>query len=231
MSRISVIYDSIRGVVSPARCMIRKIRLTSKCRFGGGSIPLNSFFEGRNAIGENVRIIDSRIGEGTYINRNSEIIRTKTGRYCSIADNVHTVVGRHPTEQFVSTHPAFYYDTTDQLGFTFYNDPSPAFEPVAVIEEGYFVVIGSDVWIGSGVIITGGVRIGDGAVIASGSVVVKDIAPYTIVGGVPAREIRKRFDEETIETLLRLKWWDRNYEWIMENSDKFKDIKSFLSDE
>ena len=70
------------------------------------------------------------------------------------------------------------------------------------------IVIGNDVWIGYDAVIMAGVTIGDGAVIGARTVVTKDIPPYTIVGGVPAREIRKRFDEETVAKLLRLKWWD-----------------------
>lgn len=70
------------------------------------------------------------------------------------------------------------------------------------------IVIGSDVWIGFEAMIMAGVRVGDGAIIGAGAVVTKDVAPYAIVGGVPAREIKKRFDDETVAKLLRLKWWD-----------------------
>ena len=70
------------------------------------------------------------------------------------------------------------------------------------------VVIGNDVWIGSGAFIKAGVRIGSGAVIGAHAVVVHDVEPYSVVAGVPAREIRKRFSQETIEKLLKLSWWD-----------------------
>ena len=70
------------------------------------------------------------------------------------------------------------------------------------------IVVGNDVWIGYEAVIMAGVHIGDGAVIAARAVVTKDVPPYTIVGGTPAREIRKRFDEETIARLLELQWWD-----------------------
>jgi len=69
-------------------------------------------------------------------------------------------------------------------------------------------VIGNDVWIGSGVIIMDGIRIGDGAIVASGAVVTKDVAPYTIIGGVPAKVIKSRFPPETVEALMRIKWWN-----------------------
>lgn len=80
-------------------------------------------------------------------------------------------------------------------------------------------VIGNDVWIGNGAIFMQGVTIGDGAIIATSSVVTKDVAPYTIVGGNPAREIRKRFDQETIDLLLHLQWWDWPIEKISEHLD------------
>ena len=70
------------------------------------------------------------------------------------------------------------------------------------------IVIGNDVWIGYEAVIMAGVHIGDGAIIAARAVVTKDVPPYTIVGGTPAKEIRKRFDTEVIQQLLKLKWWD-----------------------
>lgn len=76
------------------------------------------------------------------------------------------------------------------------------------------IVIGNDVWIGYEAVILSGVRIGDGAIIGARAVVTKDVPPYTIVGGVPAKEIRKRFDEETIVKLLELRWWDWPFEKI-----------------
>lgn len=79
------------------------------------------------------------------------------------------------------------------------------------------IVIGNDVWIGYEAVILAGVTIGDGAVIGSRAVVTKDVPPYTIVGGVPAKIIRRRFDEDTVEELLRLRWWDWPEEMIREN--------------
>ena len=76
------------------------------------------------------------------------------------------------------------------------------------------IVVGSDVWIGFDAVIMQGVRIGDGAIIGTRAVVTKDVPPYTIVGGVPAREIRKRFAPDTIQALLKLRWWDWPYEKI-----------------
>lgn len=85
------------------------------------------------------------------------------------------------------------------------------------------IIIGNDVWIGYETVIFAGVTIGDGAIIGTRSVVIKDVPPYTIVGGMPAKPIRKRFDDETIEELLKLKWWDWTEEKIIQN---IKAIKS-----
>ena len=84
------------------------------------------------------------------------------------------------------------------------------------------IIVGNDVWIGYEAVIMAGVTIGDGAVIATRSVVTKDVEPYTIVGGVPAKPIKKRFDDETVNLLLKIKWWDWDKEKIRENIEAIK---------
>ncbi len=94
------------------------------------------------------------------------------------------------------------------------------------------IVIGNDVWIGYEAVIMPGVTIGDGAIIGTRAVVTKDIAPYTIVGGVPAKPIRKRFSEETIHSLLKIKWWDWSDERIRKNIAAIQsgDINKLITD-
>ena len=89
------------------------------------------------------------------------------------------------------------------------------------------IEIGNDVWIGDSAIIMDGVKIGDGSIIAAGAVVTKDVPPYAIVGGVPAKIIRYRFDEDDINFLLELSWWEKDKKWIKENAEKFSDIRNF----
>lgn len=87
------------------------------------------------------------------------------------------------------------------------------------------IVIGNDVWIGYEAVIMAGVTIGDGAIIGARAVVTKDVKPYTIVGGVPAKPIRKRFKDETISSLLELKWWDWSRERIARNIDAIQSAR------
>ncbi|WP_198526397.1 CatB-related O-acetyltransferase [Halarcobacter anaerophilus] len=93
------------------------------------------------------------------------------------------------------------------------------------MEKGKKVEIGNDVWLGHNVVVMGNVTIGDGAVIGSSAVVTKDIPPFAIAVGNPARVIKYRFDEKTIEALKNIAWWDWDYEQIKLAIDDFKDIK------
>ena len=115
-----------------------------------------------------------------------------------------------------------FYSLQKQSGFTFTDK--------ALFEESNGrVKIGNDVWIGTRAIITDGVTIGDGAIVAAGAVVTKDVEPYTIVGGVPAKPIRKRFTDEQIAFLQDLNWWDRETEWLKNNSASFQNIEALMN--
>jgi acetyltransferase-like isoleucine patch superfamily enzyme len=140
---------------------------------------------------------------------------------------VKIIAGEHPTRLWVSTHPAFYKkNNACNVSFT----DKDLFEEYKYVDSDnkYYVSIGNDVWIGSNVIIMNGVRIADGAVIASGSVVTKDVNPYSIVGGVPAKEIKKRFSEEQIEFLKNHPFWMQSDSWLREHSMDMANIDRYM---
>lgn len=122
------------------------------------------------------------------------------GRYCSIAPGVIIGDSNHPTD-WLSTHSFQWGDGQWIPSETFRNFSTPKEKKKA------HTVIGSDVWIGANAIILSNITIGNGAIIAAGSVVSRDVPPYAIVGGIPARVIRYRFDEQTIARLMKIRWW------------------------
>ena len=148
-------------------------------------------------IEANSSFVNSSIKKYSFCGYNCDISDCQIGSFVSIADNVIIGGGVHPME-WVGMSPVFYVGR-DSVKKKFSNFSRPI--PLVTI-------IGSDVWIGNNVIIKQGVRIGDGAVIGMGSVITKDVEDYAIVAGVPGKEIRKRFDDQIIESLLRIKWWD-----------------------
>lgn len=186
-----------------------------------GTIVTNSSFGGYNYI-HNAQIGNSTIGSFTYIGMQTKISNTTIGNFCSVAGEVTIGLGIHPTNDFVSMHPTFY--STKNTGF-----PMALVKEQKLQVEGAHIEIGHDVWIGYRAIILDGVKIGHGAAIGAAAVVTKDVPPYAIVGGVPARVIKYRFSEDTIDRLLRLQWWNKSIEWIKSNAEHFDDVQYFLS--
>lgn len=176
-------------------------------------------FEGDNVIGKKTVISDSCIGKGTYIGQNSNLSNCKIGRFCSIASDVSVITGTHPTN-FVSTSPAF-FSLRKQNGKTYVN--RQMFKEILPR-----TIIGNDVWLGTDVKIMSGVVIGDGAVVGARALVVKNIPPYAIVGGIPAKIIRYRFNENVIKALLHSQWWNKSDNWLRANAQYFSDIESFF---
>lgn len=171
-----------------------------------------------NTLYENVIITDSEVGDFVYISNNTKIHNAVIGKFCSIGPNVEIGLGKHPTD-FVSTFPAF-FSTKKQCQLSFCKE--------STFVENEPVVIGNDVWIGSKVIVLDGVTIGSGAIIAAGAVVAKDVQPYEIVGGVPAKKIKFRFPQEVIREFLEIKWWDNDINWLRQNQKYFKNTVEFL---
>ena len=177
-------------------------------------------------IGENSRVYSTYIGYGSGISRDSIMDSVLIGKYTTLGPDIKVITGQHPTSKIVSTHPAF-YSVRGQMGFTYVD--KTVFNETRFAKDQYKVVIGNDVWIGSYTRIMEGVTIGDGAVVAAGAIVTRDVPPYAIVGGIPAKIIKYRFDAETIQKLIGLKWWDKNQAWIKEHADDFEDVEKLLA--
>ena len=188
--------------------------------YGKLSDHVNTLFCGNNVIRKGAYITDSVVGRGTYIGENTILDRTQIGSFCSISYGVKLVSGEHPTSDFVSSHPAF-YSTKMQAGFTYVSEDLFKEYKFADGEDKYYLIIGNDVCIGAYTILRGGIKIGDGAIIAAGSVVVKDVEPYSVVGGNPAKLLKYRFDKSQIDELLNTKWWNWDDEKIKSNLSFF----------
>ena len=163
-------------------------------------------------------IANSKIGKYTYISENSKILCTTIGRFCSIGPNLFSGWGIHPTNG-ISTAPMF-YSTKKQNGYSL--------SAVDKIQEQKEIVIGNDVFIGANVIILDGVTISNGAIVGAGCVVSKNVPPYAIVAGVPMRILKYRFEDETIEKLLKINWWNSDHEELKKVEQYFYNVEEFI---
>lgn len=166
-----------------------------------------------------VKMERSKIGKCSYMGTLSAAYDTEIGSFCSIARECYIGGAKHPLDR-ISTSGCFYLRDNFSGKCFFEND----------FDWKAHTKIGNDVWIGSRAVIIGGVTISDGAVIGAGSIVTKDVGPYEIWGGNPARFIRKRFDDKTIEKLLEIKWWNWSDDRLEKYGYKFIDVEQFIKD-
>lgn len=167
------------------------------------------------------------VGKYTYGVDNISVLtwgegaKLEIGSFCSIAANIKIYLGGNHRVDWITTYP---FGHTHKGVFNKFNGEGNP-------KTNGDVIIGNDIWIGSDVTIMSGVRIGDGAVLANNSHVVKDVEPYSIVGGNPAKLIKYRFDKDVIEKLLEIKWWDLNDDKINELSPLLcsENIQEFLN--
>lgn len=173
-------------------------------RFPNAIIDDNVCMDSDTVIGNNCHILKNsllnnvNIGSYSYISENCIFQNTTLGRYCSVAREVMCGLGNHPLDGF-STSPIFYHrDNTLKFPVITQGPEFKDYKPV---------FIGNDVWIGSRAVILDGVTIGNGAVVAAGAVVTKDVPEYAVVGGVPAKIIKYRCDDEYRRRLSQSQWW------------------------
>lgn len=150
-------------------------------------------------VGKGTMMKSSSMGDYSYITQHCHVVWTTIGKFCSIANETRINPGNHPTWRAVQHHSVYRAEAYG-LG----EDDHDFFE----WRKADWVTIGHDVWIGHGVTVMAGVTIGTGAVIGAGAVVTRDVAPYTVVGGVPARFIKRRFTEAQAEALMEIAVWD-----------------------
>jgi phosphonate metabolism protein (transferase hexapeptide repeat family) len=180
-------------------------------------------FGSYNEVGDRTQIAETVMGDYSYVVKDSEIIYTEIGKFCSIAAHVRINPGNHPMQRVSQSHftyrSSWYFEGVENdIDFFEWRRSQP-------------VTIGHDVWIGHGVVVLPGVTIGTGAVIAAGAVVSKDVPNYTIVAGIPAKPMRRRFSEQAEAALLEIAWWDWDHETLRDRLPDFRhlEIDEFIS--
>lgn len=207
--------------IKEVRKRIRTMFLAQETMLKGGGLDENSLVgklrQFYTLYGEPVEV-----GKNTYLGSPFRICSpdTKIGKFCSISWDVNIGTTHHPTD-WLSTHVFQYNKSLDIYDIVLDDDK------VLKFDWQYPVEIGNDVWIGCDVTIMDGIKIGDGAIVGAGAVVTKNIPPYAIAAGVPAKIIRYRFDEKTIKDLLELKWWDLDDEII--KTLPFNDVQACIN--
>ncbi len=218
---------------------VKQSVIESKCQLYRAVQIDDSVLKSKNIIGDFSRIRSSKLGEMVRIDRsnfifhsnigdysytgaNDVIMHSEIGRFCSISWGVTIGPGEHDYKR-ITSHDFLYND--------FYGIKNKE-EKESYNRFKKQCTIGNDVWIGTNATILRGVKIGDGAVIGANSIITKDIPPYAIAVGNPAKIVRFRFDDSVIKELLNLKWWDFSYEKIKRNFLSFNnlDIESVIKE-
>lgn len=159
------------------------------------------------------RLINSSIGKYSRVGINCKVVNTTMGNYSVLSANCQAGVGQHPTN-YLTYHSIFY-----KKGNWGWHDDWVKYPEG--FQENKPITIGNNVWVGTRVIILDGVTIGDNSIVASGAIVTKDVPPYSIVGGIPAKVIKTLFDEDMRKRLDEIQWWNLPDEEITRCIDLF----------
>ena len=171
-----------------------------------------SFISRKAKVYSQVQLTNSTIGDYTYLGRHSRVIFADIGKFCSIAGDVKLGMSTHTLDN-ISTSPIF-TECHNATGHHWTKNQTAA--PYQRL------TVGNDVWIGTGAMVMGGLTIGDGAIVGAGAIVTKDVPPFAIVAGVPARIIRYRFPQEIIDRILESRWWNLSESVLKDNIALFQ---------
>lgn len=188
-----------------------------------GKAIKNSQLHSTTKIGAGSNIVNVEMGKHSYCGYDCTLVECRVGSFCSIADNVSIGLASHPID-WVSMSPAFIGERVEKEGKDSIKKKY-AEHFYEAIEE---TIIGNDVWIGKGAFVKAGVRIGNGAVVGMGSVVTRNVPDYAIVGGIPAKIIRMRFDKDVIKKLQEVEWWNWEDSEIRKYARYFNHVEKFL---
>lgn len=166
-------------------------------------------------VGARTKMAQTVMGDYSYVVNDADIIYSTIGKFANIAARARLNPGQHPMDR-ASLHHFQYRSRMYGLG----EDDAAFFE----WRQERWLTIGHDVWIGNGAVVMGGVTIGTGAVIGANAVVTRDVPPYTVVTGVPARPLRPRFPEAIQEAMQRIAWWDWGHDILRERLDDFRGL-------
>lgn len=214
--------------------LLKKIKGKVKGIVGNNSLPEQA--NSKKRIGERVTLSNCRLadyvsvgndcylhnvslGSYSFLAMRATAMNTTIGRFCSIGQGTSICLGSHPTHTFVSSSPVF-YSPYGQCGTTF--------SDASYYNEMGTVEIGNDVWIGANAVIMDNVKVGHGAVVGAGAIVTKDVPPYAIVVGMPAKVLKYRFSEDQIRFLLDFQWWNKSDQWIRDSYKDFHDLDFFI---
>ena len=185
-----------------------------------GTCIVDCDIDNTSVVGLSCNVVGSTVSRFSYCGNDCQIVNAEIGSFCSISDHVFIGGAEHPMDR-VSTSPVFQNVR--------HSGPSKRFAKFD-LPRARKTYIGNDVWIGHGVTIKQGVAIGNGAVVGSNALVTKNVPPYAVVGGVPAKLIKYRFPQEVIDRLEEIQWWDLPEERINEVVDLFSINNPSLED-